>query len=134
MYLLIGVLAFISLFFAVRYYLMRREIKRLTIQIGELGANARFGQRLYLEENDHGLTKAILDYVEGISNKTDTGFALNFFNPDREKAVRSFTEYVNKENSDKCLDIPEKHQLTDDDARNIIKDHCKVDHPLYSRS
>ena len=71
-----------------------------------------------------------IDYVEGISNKTDTGFALNFFNADREKAVRSFTEYINKENSDKCLDIPEKHQLTDDDAINIIKDHCKVDHAI----
>ncbi|HYG60229.1 MAG TPA: HAMP domain-containing sensor histidine kinase [Symbiobacteriaceae bacterium] len=61
MYLLIGVLAAISLFFAVRFYLVRREITRLTLQIRELGENARYGQRLYLEENDGVLAKAILE-------------------------------------------------------------------------
>lgn len=70
-----------------------------------------------------------IDYIEG-SNETDTDFALDIFNTDREKAVRCFIEYINKENDDECLDIPEKQRLTDDDAKKIIKDHCKVDHAI----
>lgn len=58
---LIGVLALLCLFFAVRFYLIRQEIKRLTAQIGELIENAHYGQRLYLEENDRVLAKAILE-------------------------------------------------------------------------
>ena len=42
--------------------------------------------------------------------------------------MRSFIEYINKKNNDECLDIQEKRQIMDDDARKIIKDHCKVDH------
>lgn len=59
MYLLIGGLAFICLFFAARFYLIRREIKRLTVKIRELRENAHYGQRLYLEENDRALAGAI---------------------------------------------------------------------------
>ncbi|WRO21483.1 transposase [Metallumcola ferriviriculae] len=69
------------------------------------------------------------DYIEG-SNGTDTDLALDIFNTDREKAVRLFIEYINKESDDKCLDIPGKGRLTDDEARRIIKDHCKVDHTI----
>lgn len=69
---LIGVLALLCLFFAVRFYLIRREIKRLTVQIGELIENAHYGQRLYLEENDRALAKAILEInrmVDGYENQ-----------------------------------------------------------------
>lgn len=68
MYLLIGILASFCLFFAVRFYLIRREIKRITIQIRELGANAHYGQRLYLEENDGELAKAILEINGMVDN------------------------------------------------------------------
>ncbi len=70
-----------------------------------------------------------VDYIEG-SNRTDTDFALDIFNIDRGKAVRSFIEYINIENDEECLDIRKKRQITDDDARRIIKDHCKVDHAI----
>jgi len=60
-----------------------------------------------------------IDYIEG-SNETDTDFALDIFSTDRGKAVRCFIEYLNKENDDECLDIPEKGRLTDNDARKII--------------
>lgn len=70
-----------------------------------------------------------IDYIEG-SNKTDTKFVLDIFNTNREKAVRSFIEYINKANDDKCLDMPEKRQLTDEDAKKIIQDHCHVEHVL----
>ncbi|MCF8012376.1 MAG: transposase [Clostridiales bacterium] len=69
------------------------------------------------------------DYIEG-NNNTDTEFAINLFSKDREKAVRNFIEYINKENNDECLDIHEKRKLTDNDARKVIKDHCKVDHAM----
>jgi len=44
----------------------------------------------------------------------------------RERAIRSFIEYINKTNDDKCLDIPGKRQLTGEDAKKIIKDHCHI--------
>lgn len=70
--MLIGVLTSIGLFYAMRFYIIRREIRRLTIHIGELGVNACYGQRLYLEENDRALAKAILEInriVDGYENK-----------------------------------------------------------------
>lgn len=72
MVVLIGVLASVALFFAVRFYLLRQEIKRVTSRIRELGANAPYGQRLYLEENDLTLAKAILEInrlVDGYENQ-----------------------------------------------------------------
>src|SRR5689334_6476627 len=72
MYWLIGVLACSCLFFAVRFYLIRQELNRLTVQIGELIENAQYGQRLHLEENDHTLAKAILEInrmVDGYENR-----------------------------------------------------------------
>jgi hypothetical protein len=70
-----------------------------------------------------------IDYIEG-SNKTDTDFVLDIFNTNRERAVRSFAEYINRANDDKCLDIPEKRQITDENAKKIIKNHCHVGHAL----
>ena len=70
-----------------------------------------------------------IDFIEKI-NQTEIDFVLNIFNTDREKAIRSFIEYINKENDDKCLDISEKRGLTDDDAKKIIKTHCNIDHAI----
>ncbi|KUO58655.1 hypothetical protein APF79_03685 [bacterium BRH_c32] len=68
-----------------------------------------------------------IDYIEG-NNRSDADFALDIFSTDREKAVRSFIEYVNKENDDECMDMPGKRRLADYDAIKIIKSHCKVAH------
>lgn len=68
-----------------------------------------------------------IDYIEG-NNKTDIDFALDIFSINRGEAVRSFIEYINKANDDKCLDMLEKRQLTDEEAKKIIKDHCHIDH------
>lgn len=59
MYLLIGALAGLGLFIAVRFYLLRHEIKRLHRQIDEMNENARYGKRMYLEENDNVLANTI---------------------------------------------------------------------------
>jgi REP element-mobilizing transposase RayT len=70
------------------------------------------------------------DYIE--ENKlTDTDFVLDIFNEaSREYAVNEFIEYINKEDSDECMDIPDKRQLTDKEAIKIIKECCRVDHGI----
>ena len=57
-------------------------------------------------------------------------FAIDILNVDREKAVRRFIEFINKNNVDKWLEIREDRQITDNDAVKIIKAHCKVDQGL----
>jgi REP element-mobilizing transposase RayT len=64
------------------------------------------------------------EYIEGSKN-TDT-FVLDAFGTDRGKAVRSFIEYINEPNEDVCLEISEKRQATDEEARAVIMDLCKV--------
>ncbi|MGD9567409.1 MAG: transposase [Sedimentibacter sp.] len=70
------------------------------------------------------------DYIE--KNKTDYNtFVLNIFNNiNREQAVKSFIEFINKENNDECEDIQEKQKLTDAEAIKIIKTYCKVEHGI----
>jgi hypothetical protein len=70
-----------------------------------------------------------IDYIEGI-NRSDIDYALDILNTDREKAKRSFVDFINNENDDECLDVKEKKQLTDDDAKKIIRQHCKIDHAI----
>jgi len=66
------------------------------------------------------------DYIEK-NQMTDIDFVLNLFNAmNREKAVKNFIEYINKENSDECMDMPEKRQLTDEEAMKIIELYCNV--------
>jgi REP element-mobilizing transposase RayT len=70
------------------------------------------------------------DYIEN-SKMPDIGFVLNIFNTtNRKDALISFTEYVNRKNGDECMDIAEKHQLTDEEAINAIKSYCKVEHTV----
>ncbi|MDR1537431.1 MAG: hypothetical protein LBU32_05445 [Clostridiales bacterium] len=52
-------LATVAAFFAVRYCLIWRELKRLNAQLSELRENARYGRRLYLEENISALAEAM---------------------------------------------------------------------------
>ncbi len=57
---------------------------------------------------------------------TNVDFTLKMFNSNRDKAIHSFVEYIKKPNDDNCIDISEKRQISDDDARVLIKDTCKV--------
>lgn len=56
---------------------------------------------------------------------TDVSFALDMFNTNREKAVESFIEYINKPNDDASFDLEEKHSIKDKDAGVLIKSLCK---------
>ena len=51
----------------------------------------------------------------------DTEFALKMFSDKKEMAVERFIQYNNELNADLCLEIEEKHRLTDAEARKIIK-------------
>ena len=68
------------------------------------------------------------NYSEYISNQktANVNFVLDIFDKDRKKAVKIFIEHVNKMNDDICLDTDEKHRITDEEARSIIKDFCRI--------
>ncbi len=68
------------------------------------------------------------EYVRRL-NKPALRFVLGLFNLDQDMALRSFSEFVNQKNEDKCLDITETKQLRDADAVKIIQDYCTVDAP-----
>jgi signal transduction histidine kinase len=62
----------IAVFFAARFVLLRREIRRVRAQIEDLCENARYGGRLYLEENDKTLAEtiqAVNRLVDGYEDK-----------------------------------------------------------------
>ena len=65
------------------------------------------------------------DYVDR-NKMADADFVLDMFDKDRGKAVRSFMEYISKTNDNVCLEISEKRQITDEDARNMIKKLCSI--------
>lgn len=56
---MICLLSMVCLFFSLRFYLLRREIKRLSVQIENLSDRAQYGTRLYLEENDRALAEVM---------------------------------------------------------------------------
>lgn len=74
-----------------------------------------------------GLTKSVQEYKWSSYNEyikepviTDTGFALQIFSTNREKAIVIFIGYTNKQNEDKCLDYNEKKRLSDNEVREFI--------------
>ncbi|HHU70662.1 MAG TPA: hypothetical protein GXZ21_01345 [Clostridiales bacterium] len=67
-----------------------------------------------------------MDYVKGY-NQTEIDFVLNIFDTDREKAIREFIKHINKDDDDKCLVIQKKQRITDEDAKKIIRELCKIE-------
>ena len=84
--------------------------------------------------NEGNLDGNIEENIEGISLEGNTqneiDFVLNIFHLDRQKAIKSFIEHINKKSDDKCLDITDKQRLTDDEARELIKVHFKIEHAI----
>lgn len=78
--------------------------------------------------NDYKWTNYI-EYIKG-ANQTDIDFVLNILHTDRKEAIREFIEHIERNCDDNCLDIQYKKRITDDDARKIIRLHCKVDHAI----
>jgi len=61
---------------------------------------------------------------------TNTDFALEMFNNNIENGTKGFIEYINKLNNDVCMEISERRQITDEDARMIIKNLCKINNVI----
>ena len=55
----LGIFTLVGMIYIIRFYIVRHEIKRLHKRINELNKNARYGMRLYLEENDSGLANIV---------------------------------------------------------------------------
>ncbi len=57
----------------------------------------------------------------------DTGFVLELFNHEREKAVENIIQFCKVVNDDQCLEMEEKQLLSDQEARHVIKKVCQVE-------
>jgi len=89
----------------------------------------------YIHQNPlkAGLVKKIAQYKWSSFNEyvtkskvIDVSLLLKMFDDDRGKAIQSFIEYNNEVNDYICLDMEEKRQIVDEEARKIIKEVCKV--------
>jgi len=89
----------------------------------------------YIHQNPikAGLVKGIEQYqwssFNEYVNKTkmvDVDFTLKIFNSDKEKAIKSFKQYNNEVNDNMCLEVEERHRITDKEAINIVKKVCKL--------
>lgn len=63
------------------------------------------------------------------NGRTEIEFVLGMFSTNREEAVKSFIEYINKPNNDECLEISKKRKITDEEARSIIRKLCEINDP-----
>jgi REP element-mobilizing transposase RayT len=71
---------------------------------------------------------SISEYIN-MQDFIDTDFALEMFEADRVKAVKSFIEFCKIESDDHCLEMEDKCLLTDPEAIDLIKDVCQVNNP-----
>ena len=58
----------------------------------------------------------------------DSDILLKMLNEKQREAIRSFIEYNNEVNDYDCLDMEDRIPITDEEARDIIKKECKVNH------
>ena len=89
----------------------------------------------YIHQNPlkAGMVKEIGQYqwssyneYTGRAKIADVDFVLKLFDQDKERAVKGFIEFNKQNTDDKCLEIEEKHRLTDKEAVEIIKSVCKT--------
>lgn len=80
-----------------------------------------------------GLVMRIEDYIWNNYNEyfqkskvSDIDYVLDIFDTDREKAINSFKEYINKPNDETCMEATDRLRITDEEARTIIKEVCSI--------
>jgi len=80
-----------------------------------------------LEDYNWSSLNEYLKNAGSTSGLVNVDFALNIFSEnERNSAIKLFTEFNKEIKEDKCLDIEEKHRITDAEAREIIKALCKL--------
>lgn len=91
----------------------------------------------YIHQNPikAGLVNKIEEYKWSSFNEyvnkaqvVDSNFLLKMFSENLEEAIRDFIDYSNEYSECICLDMEERIRISDDEARDIIKEVCKVDH------
>ena len=60
------------------------------------------------------------DYIE-IKGLIDTTFVYSLFDEDKKTAADLFKKYMNELQEDNCLEMEDKHRVTDQSARELIK-------------
>jgi hypothetical protein len=92
----------------------------------------------YIHQNPlkAGLVKSIEEYQWSSVNEyinqlnfVNCDFVLNMFGADKEKAINSFIQFCKVINDEQCLEMDDKHLLTDPEAIDLIKNVCQVKNP-----
>lgn len=96
---------------------------------------------IHLNTAKVGLEKKMFDYrwssyCEYINNVgiTDIDFALGFFAEDKKEAIKEFIKYHGEQNEDCCLEIEETIQISDEEAKEMIKKKCGITCSLQLKS
>ncbi len=70
------------------------------------------------------------DFIYQNSKLTDIDFILNILDDDHNEAVERFKRFMNEKNDDDCLSYyTKKNTLTDEDAKELIKQCADLDNP-----
>ena len=59
-------------------------------------------------------------------NIIDTGFILESFATEKQRAITEFNKFMNEMNEDICLDYEEKHRVTDEEIIKLIEEKYRV--------
>lgn len=73
------------------------------------------------------------EYINRVTDLTDTDFALSIFDKDREKALQDFIQYHDEQGAERCLEIEDRLRLTDEEAKEIIKQKCSITSSIQLR-
>lgn len=70
-------------------------------------------------------------YAEYISQNSfiETGFIVNIFSEEEEKAIAKFKNYMNEESNDNCIEFNETKKITDEEAKKIIQKYANIKIP-----
>lgn len=93
----------------------------------------------YIHQNPlkAGLVKTAQDYTWSSMGKyisshgeVNADYVFKYFSKNKDEAVERFKEFCEKTNTDEFLEMEVKKRTTDEEARNLITEKCRVNSPL----
>lgn len=66
------------------------------------------------------------EYI-GKLRMVNSSFALKFFDEDQQKAQERFSQFCKTSNEDHCLEMEDKNQISDKEARSLIQKVCQIE-------